>query len=470
VTYRILIVEDDPGLRATLRRHLSREGHEVTAVSTVDEALEALDDPFELVLADVSLPDGHCYPVLDHVSRQPDPAGVVVMTGADSIEHPIAALRHGASDFLMKPFSLEALDESLARADQRRRGSGVFEVPHDDVVRTSIAVWREKYAPEIIGNAKGLEKVFERIERTADTDCSILITGESGTGKELVARAVHRASERSGGAFVTVNCAAIPENLLESELFGHVRGAFTGATVSREGRFSAAHGGTIFLDEIGEMPLALQSKLLRVLQEKEVTPVGETASRKVDVRVVAATNRDLDEMVEAGEFREDLLYRLEVIPIELPPLRERRRDIPELVEHFVEKFNRSRSRRVSGLTDEAMNALAAYEWPGNVRQLQNAIERMVVLKGRGRLDVDDLPRRIRKAASASPEAAAAELPEEGLDLRDAVERFENRLILQALERTGWNKNQAAGILRMNRTTLVEKLKKKKLKKPEAQSA
>ncbi len=467
MSYRILILEDDLRLQATLSRHLRRQGHEIRGCETVREAIEALDEEMpDLVLTDIALPDGHCYPFLDELDRIPTPLGVVLMTGESSMEHPITAVKRGVADFLLKPFSLEALDVALENADKRRRGSGLFAMPAEKE-RTPIAQWRERFAPEIVGNAKGLLRVFDIIERTADTDCSILVTGESGTGKELVARAVHRASTRADGPFVTVNCAALPENLLESELFGHARGAFTGATANRDGRFTAANKGTIFLDEIGEMPLALQSKLLRVLQEKEVTPVGESKARKVDVRVVAATNRDLDEMVEKGDFREDLLYRLEVIPIELPSLRERRPDIPELVNHFVEKFNTKRGRRVEGLTDEAMEVLVAYEWPGNVRQLQNAVERMVVLKARGRLELEDLPRRIRRSAPDIPAKVGPVLPDDGLDLRDAVERFENGLILQALERTGWNKNQAAGMLRMNRTTLVEKLKKKKLKKPEA---
>ncbi|MDH5493467.1 MAG: sigma-54 dependent transcriptional regulator, partial [Myxococcales bacterium] len=303
------------------------------------------------------------------------------------------------------------------------------------------------------------------IDKVADTDCSVLVTGESGTGKELVARALHQASDRKEEPFVTVNCAAIPENLLESALFGHARGSFTGATQSRVGRFAQAAGGTIFLDEIGELPLALQSKLLRVLQEKEVTPLGESRTLRIDVRVVAATNRDLEEMVESGNFREDLLYRLNVIPVELPSLRQRRSDIPLLVEHFVHQTNVKRGRFIAGVSDEAMAALCAYDWPGNVRQLENTLERLVVLKSEGFIEVDDLPEKWRKQAAHSGGSSSPELPEDGIDLRDAVEQFENALILQALERTGWNKNQAASILRMNRTTLVEKLKKKKLPQP-----
>jgi transcriptional regulator with PAS, ATPase and Fis domain len=291
----------------------------------------------------------------------------------------------------------------------------------------------------------------------------VLITGESGTGKELVARALHAGSGRAQGPFVTVNCAAIPENLLESELFGHVRGAFTGALSPRVGRFAAADGGTLFLDEIGELPLSQQAKLLRAVQEREIIAVGDGKPRKVDVRLIAATHRDLEAMVEQGTFREDLLYRIQVVPIELPPLRERPGDVPGLVEAFVRRVNAKRKRGVTGVTEAAMSALCAYEWPGNVRQLENVVERMVLLRAEGMIDTEDLPARMQKAVrAAGNRAQALELPEEGIDLRDAVEQFENKLILQALERTGWNKNRAAAVLRMNRTTLVEKLKKKNL--------
>jgi transcriptional regulator with PAS, ATPase and Fis domain len=300
------------------------------------------------------------------------------------------------------------------------------------------------------------------VQQVCDTDCSVLITGESGTGKELVARALHAGSARAQGPFVTVNCAAIPENLLESELFGHVRGAFTGALSPRVGRFAAADGGTLFLDEIGELPLSQQAKLLRAVQEREIIAVGDAKPRKVDVRLIAATHRDLEAMVELGTFREDLLYRIQVVPIELPALRERPGDVPGLVEAFVRRVNAKRKRAVTGVTEAAMSALVAYEWPGNVRQLENVVERMVLLRAEGAIDSEDLPARMQKAVRTAARAQALELPEDGIDLRDAVEQFENKLILQALERTGWNKNRAAAVLRMNRTTLVEKLKKKNL--------
>jgi transcriptional regulator with PAS, ATPase and Fis domain len=313
----------------------------------------------------------------------------------------------------------------------------------------------------MLGSDPKLLRVFRTIQQVCDTDCSVLITGESGTGKELVARALHAGSSRASGPFITVNCAAIPENLLESELFGHVRGAFTGALSPRVGRFVAADGGTLFLDEIGELPLSQQAKLLRAVQEREIIAVGDAKPRKVDVRLIAATHRDLEGMVELGTFREDLLYRIQVVPIELPPLRERCGDIPGLVDAFILRVNQKRKRAVTGISEAAMAALVAYEWPGNVRQLDNVVERMVLLRAEGQIDVDDLPARMQKSRDKAA-GQALELPEDGIDLRDAVEQFENKLILQALERTGWNKNRAAAVLRMNRTTLVEKLKKKNL--------
>jgi len=460
---RCLVVEDDPLLRHFVAGHLMDQGWEVTTTSLVREARAAIAErSFRLVLTDVFLPDGSGFDLLQSLKKLGSPPAVIVMTGDTALDHAISAVRHGATDFLVKPFSMDALDAALSRVQVKRKLS--VSPPPTLMSVKPVTSWRAQYAPDVLGSDPSLMRVFNIIERVADSDCSVLITGESGTGKELIARAIHDVSERRDHPFMAVNCAAIPETLLESELFGHTRGAFTGAQNARVGRFAAADGGTIFLDEIGEMPIGLQAKILRLLQEKEVTPLGESKSRKIDVRVVAATNKDLDEMVRLRTFREDLLYRLNVIPIELPALRHRRSDIPELVRHFLARANKRRSRKVSGIDARAMELMVAYDWPGNVRQLENTIERMVLLKGEGELGIEDLPEKMRAVppptvAKRSPWDEPV-LPPEGIDLREALEAFEASLIRQALDRVGWNKNRAAALLQMNRTTLVEKLKKK----------
>jgi len=460
---RCLVVEDDPLLRHFVAGHLRDSGWEVTATALVREARAMLAErSFRLVLTDVFLPDGSGFDLLQSMKKLANPPAVVVMTGDTALDHAVSAVRHGATDFLIKPFSMDALDAALSRVQVKRKLS--VAPPPGALSAKPAASFRAQYAPDVLGSDPSLMRVFHIIERVADSDCSVLITGESGTGKELIARAIHDFSERRAHTFMAVNCAAIPETLLESELFGHTRGAFTGAQNARVGRFAAADGGTIFLDEIGEMPIGLQAKILRLLQEKEVTPLGESKSRKIDVRVVAATNKDLDEMVRARSFREDLLYRLNVIPIELPALRHRKSDLPELVRHFLARANQRRGRKVTGFDPRAMELMIAYDWPGNVRQLENTIERMVLLKGEGELGLEDLPEKMRAtpARSATKRSPWEEplLPEEGIDLREALESFESSLIRQALERVGWNKNRAAALLQMNRTTLVEKLKKK----------
>ncbi len=313
----------------------------------------------------------------------------------------------------------------------------------------------------VIGDASVLVDVYRVIDRIASTQCTVLVTGESGTGKELVARAVHDASGRASKPFVAVNCGAIPEALLESELFGHVRGAFTGAHATKPGRFALAQGGTLFLDEVGELPLALQVKLLRVLQAHEYSPVGDSRTYKADVRIVAATNVDLERAAAEGTFREDLLYRLNVMQLQVPPLRNRRTDLPALVDHFVGLCCQRIGRERLPMSDAAMDLLSVYDWPGNVRELENSIERAVLLCAGEEITPRDLPARLANLGTER-RPAASELPNAGVDLRAAVEAYENDLIRQALTRTGWNKNQAARLLGLNRTTLVEMLKRKRL--------
>jgi transcriptional regulator with PAS, ATPase and Fis domain len=332
----------------------------------------------------------------------------------------------------------------------------------------------------LVGESQAIQEILRTIEKVAATESTVLITGESGTGKELIARAIHEKSARANQPMIIVNCGAIPSELLEAELFGHVKGAFTGATQNRIGRFEAANGGTIFLDEIGELPLALQVKLLRVLQTKQFEAIGSSKTIEVDVRIIAATNRDLEEAARKKEFREDLYYRLNVLPVKVPALRERKSDIAILVNHFITQFNALTGHNVEAPSGEIMNALMAYDWPGNVRELENLMERLVILKGQGTVDLGDLPHRIfQKYAEGQPQGTGAMsewefprmvLPNNGVNLKNIVEAFENHLIDQALARTGNNKNRASELLMMNRTTLVEKLRKRGMIVPAAKKA
>jgi sigma-54 specific flagellar transcriptional regulator A len=319
----------------------------------------------------------------------------------------------------------------------------------------------------VIGESRAMRDVFRLIERVADSDSTILINGETGTGKGLVAKAIHSSSYRKDNPFVAINCGAIPENLLESELFGHIKGAFTGATSAKVGKFEVANGGTIFLDEIGDMSPDLQVKVLKVLEEREFEPVGSCRTIKVDVRIIAATHRDLEEEVQKGNFREDLFYRLYVIPVQLPALKDRLTDIPLLTHYFLKKLNDDKNTRVSGISHSAMENLAQHSWPGNVRELANMLERLVVLKAEGEIQIDDLPpklRTLKRETAVEMDFSAPELGSQGLDLNTAVSEFEKNLIYQSLEKTDWVKNKAAKLLQVKRTTLVEKIKRYDLQK------
>ncbi len=316
----------------------------------------------------------------------------------------------------------------------------------------------------VIGKSRSMTNVFRLIERVADSDSTVLINGETGTGKGLVAKAIHQSSYRRKKPFVAINCGAIPENLLESELFGHVKGAFTGATSAKTGKFEVANGGTIFLDEIGDMSPDLQVKVLKVLEEREFEPVGGCKTIKVDVRIIAATHRDLEEEVQKGNFREDLFYRLYVIPIQLPALRERQADIPLLAHHFLNKLNNDKVTQVNSISDAVMNAFMYHNWPGNVRELANLMERLVVLKGEGEIELNDLPPQMRGNVPSVTSMNAPELTTDGLCLSTAVSEFEKNLIYQSLEKTDWVKNKAAKLLQVKRTTLVEKIKRYELHK------
>jgi len=375
----------------------------------------------------------------------------IVAASEPSVNDAVIALQAGAVDYLEMPVSENRLDSALDKAGVRRRIAPVNQPPAKI----------EKGCAAIIGNSSVMRQVFSLIKKVCDAETTVLVRGESGTGKELIAQALHYEGVRGAGPFVPVNCGAIPGELLESELFGHEKGAFTHAIRTRLGRFELANGGTVFLDEISEMSPMLQVKLLRVLQEKEFERIGGTKTIRSDFRVVAATNRDLEQEVQAGRFREDLYYRLNVIPIEAPPLRDRRQDIPLLVEHFVARFNRLRKKKIKGVAEEVMVRFTCYTWPGNVRELENMLERMVILTGGEVLSVADLPERLL-AAGTIPIEQVEELPGQGFFLNEVVADFEKRLILQALEQTDWVKNRAAKLLNVNRTTLIEKMKRFKL--------
>jgi DNA-binding NtrC family response regulator len=443
---KVLLVDDDPSIHAGLLRLIKAMGCEaITAATSADAIARIRSQAFDLCITDLQLADGDGRGVVREARAVRPPVSVVALTAHGTVGDAVDALRIGASDVLGKPFHITALEQSVARL----LGS---EPPRAGRARPTPGV-------AVIGQHPAMRLVLDRVEQIADTDASVLIRGETGTGKEVVARLVHGASQRRAGPFVAVNVSAIPEPLAESELFGHVRGAFTGADKSRTGRFAAADGGPLFLDEIGEMPRGLQVKLLRALQEREVTPVGGSEAIAVDVRVVAATHRDLEGMIEEGTFREDLFYRLDVVPIEIPPLRERRQDIPALADHFRVDVNAREGRTVPGFALDVIQRLGAYDWPGNVRELENLVERLVVVAGHRMVVMDDLPSHLRMSV-VDLENATLDLPQSGVDLRIFLTQLEERLIAQALERTGGNKNRAAELLGMNRTTLVEKLRRR----------
>jgi DNA-binding NtrC family response regulator len=461
----ILLVEDEAPLREAIAEQLGDRGYQVAQVDSGEAALARLADfAFDIIITDLRLPGIDGSAVLEAaVERYPDIVAIVV-TGFGTVKDAVEAIKRGAWDFVSKPFQIDELLHALDSALEQRRLKS-----ENAYLRAQL---EERYRFEgLVGKSPAIKKLFQLLETIAPTNSTILVTGETGTGKEVVARAIHHNSPRRNHRFVALNCSAIPETLLEAELFGHVRGAFTGAVGNRQGRFEQAHKGTLFLDEVGTMSPALQMKLLRSLQEREFERVGDSHTIKVDVRVIAATNSDLGRMVATGQFREDLYYRLNVIPVHIPPLRERKDDIPLLVQHFLDKFQREApggtptpGRRVSDrpaitFSQEAMRRLMAYQWPGNVRQLENAVERAVAFSGgRPQLDVVDLPTEIQQAEEPALTSSVT-LPDEGLDLDRFISNIERDLIQRSLDRTGGNKGAAAKLLGLKRTTLVEKLKR-----------
>lgn len=457
---RVLVVDDEASLRTALFRIFDRKGFQVVTASRIEEAkvFTPIEQPLDLAIIDLNLPDGDGMNLMAEIKEAHPQCEVIILTGHGSIELAIKATQGGAFHFLTKPFQIEELTSLTEKALTHRQLR-----KENQQLRSELN--RKYQFDQIIGQSEGIRSVLDLVGRVADSDSTVLVSGESGTGKELIARSLHANSSRSQQPFVAINCGAIPAELLESELFGHVKGAFTGAINNRVGRFEMADGGTLFLDEIGDMEPALQVKLLRVLQEKSFEPVGGTKSIQVNVRVIAATNKNLEAEVAAGKFREDLFYRLNVIPVTVPSLRERVADIPLLVSHFLHTFNRSKGRNLIGFSQEALQCLSFYQWPGNIRELENLVERLTIIKGNGSIEINDLPSKYRMTTATIAKTEIQEVALDGLDFNSAVDQFENQLILRALEKTGWNRNQAALLLRLNRTTLVEKIKKKGLRPP-----
>jgi len=443
---RILIIEDDEDMRRLLVEDLGRRGYAATGRKEAEGALAELEqEAFDVVLTDLSLPGLSGLELCERVTANRPDVPVIVMTAFGSMETAIAAIRSGAYDFVTKPIDLDLLTVALERALRHRALTEKVRV-------LSQAIDQAGRFGELVGHSEPMAALFEQLRRVATTEVSVLIAGETGTGKELIARGLHQASPRAGRSFVAVNCPALPETLLESELFGHKRGAFTDAREDRVGLFLEANRGTLFLDEVGELPLAFQPKLLRVLEERTVRPVGSNAETAVDVRILAATNRDLDAAVAEGRFREDLFYRLNVVQLRVPPLRTRATDILLLAQMFLERAAARSARPVTGLSEAAAEKLLEYSWPGNVRELRNAIERAVAMTRFERVAVEDLPEKIR--AYRAPQLILG-----GQDPGElaTLEEIERRYILHVLDLSGGNRTMAARILGLDRKTISRKL-------------
>jgi len=443
---KILLVEDEAPSREALVILLKAAGHDVTGTGSGDEALRLLKTRhFDIIVTDLFLPDLNGIDLLKHVKSLSPTIEVILITGHASAETAVRAMKEGAFDYITKPLNVDELRMIIDKALEKRRL-----LTENVYLKKQL---RDKFEfANIIGSSPSMQKVFNRMKRIIKTDSTVLVMGESGTGKEVVAKAIHFNGHRRDKPFIAVHCGAIPENLLESELFGHIKGAFTGAVKDKIGKFEAADQGTIFLDEIGTMPMHLQTKLLRVLQEQEVERVGSNRSIKLDVRVLSATNQNLQEEVKAGNFRDDLYYRLNVIPLNLPPLRDRVEDILPLIKHFLQKNCKEMKRPMMSLDKEALEALELYHWPGNVRELENIVERTVALTEGDHITLDDLPSAIRMAASTR-------VHESGVDLVKTVNSIERKMIAEALALSNGVKARAAVMLKLNRTTLVEKMRR-----------
>jgi two-component system response regulator PilR (NtrC family) len=447
---RILVVDDETSMQEFLQILLQREGHDVTACGSATEALIALEsDDWDLVISDVRMPGMSGLELLDQVRELSPETTVILITAHGTTETAVEAMKHGAYDYLTKPCSVDEIRLVVGKALEKR------DLSHENQ-RLRLQLRDQSAIPTIVGKTPRMQEIFGLVRQVAPTRANILITGESGTGKELIARAMHTLSDRRDQPFVVVNCGAIPENLLESELFGHVKGSFTGASANKPGLFEVANGGTLFLDEIGEMDLLLQVKVLRAIQHRTFQRVGGTTEIHVDVRIVCSTNRRLDLEVREGRFREDLFYRLNVIEIQLPPLRERIEDLPQLIHHFMEKFSVELGKDVRELEPEVLPALEAYAFPGNVRELENIIERAVTLARTPRITLECLPATVRRPTESGPQSR---IPEGGADLDALLAAYETSLIEEALQRSGGVKKRAAQLLGVTFRSLRYRLEK-----------
>lgn len=445
---RVLVIDDEPRMCQFLKMVLGQDGHAVTTAGDGEKGLELVKSGvYDVIITDLMMPKVGGMEILEAAKEEDPDACVIMITGYSTVESAIEAMKKGAFDYIPKPFKIDEI-KLVVRKALAQRGLMV----ENRTLRRQLNVTTLRFG-YMIGESKAMQAVYALVDKVAAVDSTVLIRGESGTGKDLVARAIHQHSRRSGRPFVTVNCAALPETLLESELFGHAKGAFTGATMMKKGLFEEADGGTFFLDEIGDIGPGLQAKLLRVIETGEFMRVGETKPRQVDVRIIAATNRNLEETIAAGAFRSDLYYRLNVVSIMLPPLREREGDVPLLANHFLNRYVHKTGKKIRGFTPQAMARLSKYSWPGNVRELENVIERAVILADSELVDLKDLPREIAEEPVMTPDAVL------GVPFKKAVHEFERALILKALREAGGVQARAAASLGLGRTTFHEIMKR-----------
>ncbi len=460
---KILVVDDNPDVLKLIADILESNDYEVKTVSNGASAIKELENnDYDMVLTDLMMPDVDGMQVLENAILKTPKTMCIILTGHGTIKSSVEAIKKGAFDYITKPVSPTELLIYVEKALK-------FKNLEEENIRLKKELKGKYHYKNIVGTSKVIKKIYDLIEKVSDSDGTVLITGASGTGKELIARSIHYNSQRGDNPLVVINCGAIPETLLESELFGHEKGAFTGAYKKRIGRFEMANGGTIFLDEIGEMSPTLQIKLLRVLQEQQFERVGGTKTLHVDLRFVAATNKNLTTAINMEKFREDLYYRLNVIPIKVPSLKQRRSDIPLLVDFFLKKFQKGKSDKLTGFSQVAMDAILAYDWPGNVRELENVIKRLTILCEGPVVSFDDLPENMQNV-SGSRHPDNEVIIDNELNLNEAVQDYEKRIILEALEKTNWVKSKAAKLLNINRTTLVAKIKKQNIETDEAASA